>query len=163
MAREVERKFLVTGDGWKTAAPGVVFRQGYLSTTKERTVRVRTEGDRARLAIKGLTAGVSRLEFEYDIPLLDANRILDDLCERPLIEKTRYRLASGHHTWEIDEFHGENEGLVVAEIELASADEPFERPAWVGREVSNDPRYFNANLIRRPYRTWTTPVGAEAS
>ena len=163
MAREVERKFLVTGAHWKPGAPGVEMRQGYLSTVKERTVRVRTEGARAVLTIKGLTVGVSRLEFEYEIPLADANRMLDELCERPLVEKTRYRVAAGRHTWEIDEFHGENAGLVVAEIELASSDEPFERPAWVGKEVSDDPRYFNANLIARPYRTWAPPPGSEAS
>lgn len=163
MGREVERKFLVTGAGWKRNASGVRFRQGYLSTVKERTVRVRTEGDRAVLTIKGLTVGVSRLEFEYAIPLEDANRMLDELCERPLIDKTRYRLDAGSVTWEIDEFHGENDGLVVAEVELASADQPFDRPAWLGCEVSDDPRYFNANLIARPYRTWTVPNAEDAS
>jgi adenylate cyclase len=155
MAREIERKFLVTGDAWKSGAAGVRFRQGYLSTEKARTVRVRTEGARGVLTIKGPTAGVSRLEFEYEIPQADADRLLDDLCLRPLVEKVRYRVAAGRHVWEIDEFLGDNAGLVVAEIELGSADEPFERPAWLGREVSDDPRYFNANLVRAPYRTWT--------
>lgn len=154
MAHEVERKFLVTRTDWKTGAVGVHVRQGYLSLLKERTVRVRTGGERATLTIKGLTVGVSRLEFEYDIPLPDANAMLDELCERPLIEKTRYRIASGRHTWEIDEFHGENEGLTIAEIELSSAVEPFDRPAWLGPEVSHDPRYFNVNLVQRPYRAW---------
>ena len=162
MGREVERKFLVTGAGWKTNVSGVRFRQGYLSTVKERTVRVRTEGDRAVLTIKGLTVGVSRLEFEYAIPLEDANRMLDELCERPLIDKTRYRIDAGSVTWEIDEFHGENDGLVVAEVELASAGQPFDRPAWLGLEVSDDPRYFNANLIARPYRTWTDSNAEDA-
>lgn len=161
MAREVERKFLVVGTDWKSGAVGVPFRQGYLSTVKERTVRVRTEGDRAVLTIKGLTVGISRSEFEYPIPVADANRLLDELCERPLIEKTRYTVASGRHTWEIDEFHGDNAGLVVAEIELAGEDDVFTRPPWVGREVSDDPRYFNASLIRHPYATWRTADGGE--
>ena len=159
MALEVERKFLVAGTGWKARGQGVRVRQGYLSTVKERTVRVRTEDDRARLTVKGLTTGVARAEFEYDIPFADATCMLDELCERPLIEKTRYLVAVGRHTWEVDEFHGDNDGLVVAEVELASADEPFDRPPWVGAEVSHDPRYFNANLIARPFRTWNDPDG----
>jgi CYTH domain-containing protein len=117
-------------------------------------VRIRTEGARAVLTIKGLTTGVSRLEFEYEIPRADADRLLDEVCERPLIEKTRYRLPAGEVTWEIDEFHGENAGLVVAEVELKREDQPFERPAWLGHEVSGDPRYFNANLIAHPFREW---------
>lgn len=155
MSREIERKFLVTGAGWKPPAPGVRFRQGYLSTDKARTVRVRLEGDRGVLTVKGLTRGVTRLEFEYVIPAADAVRMLDELCERPLIEKTRYRIPVGRHTWEVDEFHGDNDGLIVAEIELATADEPFDRPSWIGREVSDDPRYFNANLVAHPYRSWS--------
>lgn len=163
MGREIERKFLVTGTAWKAGVAGVRFRQGYLSTAKERTVRVRTEGPRAVLTIKGLTSGISRAEFEYEIPLADADRILDEICERPLIDKTRYRVPVGAHVWEVDEFHGDNDGLVVAEIELASPDEPFERPAWIDREVSDDPRYFNANLVRLPYRLWTTQTKAAPS
>lgn len=154
MAQEIERKFLVTGADWKQSAPGVTYRQGYLSSAKERVVRVRTEGDRGVLTIKGITSGVSRLEFEYDIPRADAERMLDELCERPLIEKTRYRVPAGEVTWDIDEFHGENAGLVVAEVELTREDQPFDRPAWLGREVSGDPRYFNANLIAHPFRDW---------
>lgn len=154
MGHEIERKFLVTGTAWKRGASGVPFRQGYLSSVKERTVRVRTEGDRATLTIKGPTTGISRSEFEYAIPVKDANRMLDTLCERPLIEKTRYHLTVGRHLWEIDEFHGDNQGLVVAEIELQSPDELFQRPEWVTREVSGDARYFNANLVHQPYRTW---------
>lgn len=154
MAQEIERKFLVTGADWKQSAPGVTYRQGYLSSAKERVVRVRTEGDRGVLTIKGITSGVSRLEFEYDIPRADAERMLDELCERPLIEKTRYRVPAGEVTWDIDEFHGENAGLVVAEVELTHEDQPFDRPAWLGREVSGDPRYFNANLIAHPFRDW---------
>jgi len=154
MSIEIERKFLVTGAAWKRGAQGVRFRQGYLSTDTRRTVRVRTEGPRAVLTIKGPTVGVSRAEFEYEIPVDDANRMLDELCERPLIDKTRYRVEVDGAAWEVDEFHAENEGLVVAEIELTSADQAFVRPPWAGPEVSGDPRYFNANLIKHPYRTW---------
>lgn len=154
MAREIERKFLVRGVTWKRGAEGVRFRQGYLSSEKERTVRVRTEGPRAVLTIKGLTRGIERHEYEYSIPLADATEMLDTLCERPLIEKVRYMRTVGPHLWEVDEFLGDNTGLVVAEIELSSPDEAFERPAWLGREVSGDPRYFNSNLIHHPFRTW---------
>lgn len=157
MAVEVERKFLVNGRPWQAGARAVRYRQGYLSTAQARTVRVRLEGDRGVLTVKGQTHGISRLEFEYEIPAADAARMLEELCERPLIEKDRYRVTHGSHTWDIDVFHGDNAGLVVAEIELASADDAFEPPPWLGREVSDDPRYFNANLIRSPYRTWTRP------
>jgi adenylate cyclase len=161
MAREIERKFLVSGDRWKRGVEGVPFRQGYLSTVKERTVRVRIEGDRGRLTIKGLTVGVARPEFEYDIPLADAAFMLDQLCERPIIEKTRYRVRAGSHVWEVDEFHGENAGLILAEIELADPEEAFERPAWLGSEVSGDARFFNANLIAHPFSTWSRRSNGE--
>lgn len=154
MALEVERKFLVVSDEWKSLATAVRCRQGYLSTVKERTVRVRVEGARGTLTIKGITRGVTRLEFEYDIPLADAEQLLDGLCERPLIEKFRYTIRDGSATWQIDEFTGDNQGLVVAEVELESANQAFSRPAWVGDEISHDPRYFNANLVRHPYSTW---------
>jgi adenylate cyclase len=154
MANEIERKFLVIGDEWKSLVTGVAYRQGYLSTVKERTVRVRAVGARGTLTIKGLTRDVSRLEFEYDIPVADANRMLDELCEHPLIEKIRHTIGAGAITWEVDEFTGENRGLVVAEVELRTADQSFERPSWIGKEVSDDPRFFNANLVRHPYGTW---------
>ncbi len=154
MAVELERKFRVVGAEWKARAVGVPYRQGYLSTVKERTVRVRTVGDRGFLTVKGLTTGVARLEFEYEIPVADAQRMLDDLCERPLVVKTRYRVPHGALVWEIDEFHADNEGLVVAEVELSDVGQRFDRPAWLGEEVSADPRYFNANLISHPYSTW---------
>lgn len=157
MAAEVERKFLVIGQQWRTLATGVPYRQGYLSTVKERTVRVRTAGAHAYLTVKGLTTGVSRLEFEYEIPVADANRMLDELCERPLIEKLRYRIPFGALTWEVDEFLGDNRGLVVAEVELERADQPIDRPGWIGADISADPRYFNSNLVRRPYSTWGAP------
>lgn len=154
MGLEIERKFLVTGTAWKALAAGVLARQGYLSSAAERTVRVRISGDHGFLTVKGKSRGLTRAEFEYAIPFEDAAAMLDGLCEKPLIEKTRYRIPFGAHTWEVDEFHGANAGLVVAEVELASADEKPALPPWVGREVSQDARYFNANLVKRPFTTW---------
>ena len=154
MGREIERKFLVADSSWKGGATGTLYRQGYLSDVKERTVRVRIAGDRGFLTVKGKSRGLTRAEFEYAIPAEDAAAMLDGLCEKPLIEKTRYRVPFGAHTWEVDEFHGANAGLVVAEVELASADEEPALPPWVGREVSRDARYFNANLVKRPFTTW---------
>ncbi len=158
VGREIERKFLVVGEGWKVAEAGTDLRQGYLCSDVERNVRVRLAGGKARLTIKGRAEGITRAEYEYDIPLDDARELLDTLCQRPLIEKTRYRIPLGEHTWEVDEFHGDNAGLVVAEVELGSADESFERPAWLGTEVSDDPRYLNANLARTPYSAWRHEV-----
>ncbi len=154
MSKEIERKFLVSGTAWKAGANGRRVRQGYLSVERDRTVRVRAVGDRGWLTVKGPTVGLARAEYEYEVPLADADAMLSDLCTPPLIEKTRYEVCHAGHRWEIDEFHGANEGLVVAEIELASEDEAFERPPWLGAEVSDDPRYFNANLVRRPFSTW---------
>lgn len=154
MGTEIERKFLVDLKAWTPQGPGVHYKQGYLSTDKERVVRVRLEGERAKLTIKGITQGLSRAEFEYEIPAADAQHLLDHLCHRPLIDKHRH--VEWHHgkRWEIDVFHGDNEGLVVAELELPSEAEAFVAPAWALREVSDDPRYFNANLQRHPYRDW---------
>jgi len=154
MGKEIERKFLVNGDAWRSLGQGTCYRQGYLSTVKERTVRVRTIADKGYLTVKGVTEGIARAEFEYEIPVDDANALLDGLCERPLIEKDRYKISHGDHTWEVDEFFGDNAGLIMAEVELESEDQAFETPEWVGREVSDDPRYFNANLIANPYRNW---------
>jgi adenylate cyclase len=153
VSREIERKFLVDSSRWRPAGAGVAFRQGYLTSHPERVVRVRIEGDAGKLTIKGPTRGIARAEFEYEIPLADAEALLE-LCERPLIEKVRHAEHHQGKTWEIDVFHGDNEGLVVAELELASEDEPYAAPPWLGAEVSHDPRYFNANLARAPYRTW---------
>jgi CYTH domain-containing protein len=151
---EIERKFLVTGDSWRGGGTSAVFRQGYLSTVKERTVRVRAAGDKGVLTIKGITVGASRAEFEYAIPVEDADTMLDELCEVPIIEKTRDIVEVDGTTWEIDEFGGVNEGLIVAEVELDSPDEEFTRPDWLGDEVTDDPRYFNANLVAHPYTEW---------
>ena len=154
MGKEIERKFLVKGDGWRALAKPVKYRQGYLSTVKERTVRVRTIDNKGYLTIKGITTGVTRAEYEYEIPAADADRMLTDLCEKPLIEKSRSTIALGGLNWEVDEFFGENQGLIVAEVELQSADQAVAKPAWVGQEVSGDPRYFNSNLIKKPFARW---------
>ncbi len=154
MGKEIERKYLVNLAAWKPAGPGIHFKQGYLNAQKERVVRVRIEGERAKLTIKGMTTGVTRSEFEYDIPLDDASELLDNLCEQPLIDKHRYKEVHGGKTWEIDVFHGLNQGLVVAEVELTSEDEAVELPAWAVMEVSHDPRYYNANLLKQPFSTW---------
>lgn len=155
MAREIERKFLVADPAAVPGAAGVTIRQGYLSTVPERVVRVRRAGERAFITIKGSARGATRPEFEYEIPVADADEMLDALALRPLVEKTRHRIAAGGGlTWEVDVFGGENDGLVVAEIELRSEDEAFDRPSWLGREVTDDPRYTNAALVERPYRSW---------
>ncbi len=154
MATEIERKFLVVSDSWRAGAKGKVYRQGYLSTHKERTVRVRIAGDEAFLTIKGLTVGASRAEYEYEIPVQEAAEMLDRLCEQPLIEKTRYKVEHAGYTWEIDEFDGVNKGLIVAEVELPSEEVVFDKPAWAGEDVTDDRRYFNSNLIAHPFTTW---------
>lgn len=154
MGIEIERKFEVTGDSWRGKGTATVFRQGYLSTVKERTVRVRAAGDQGTITIKGITIGATRTEFEYPIPLADANVMLDELCERPIIEKTRHVVEVDGTTWEIDEFTGVNQGLIVAEVELEHANQEFTLPDWIGEDVTEDPRYFNANLIAHPYTEW---------
>ena len=154
MPTEIERKFLVKNDEWRQGATGVRYRQGYLCAEKERTVRVRTAGDKAYLTIKGLSQGASRAEYEYEIPAGEADEMLDSLCHRPLIEKVRYRIPAGDVVWEIDEFHGENAGLTVAEVELKLADQHVDLPPWAGQEVTGDARYYNANLVKNPYRLW---------
>ncbi len=157
MGVEIERKFLLSGDAWRQQGKPVLLRQGYLCSDPVRTVRVRIEGDAGVLTIKSKGTGVSRGEWEYPIPLLEAQELLDTLCERPLVEKYRRRIAHAGFTWEVDEFLGENAGLVVAEIELPSEDTVFDKPDWIGREVSGDKRYYNSSLIRFPYSQWTNP------
>jgi CYTH domain-containing protein len=154
MGKEIERKFLLKNNDWRTGATGTVFCQGYLSTVKERTVRVRIAGDQAFLTIKGLPQGIARSEFEYEIPLVDAKTMLDELCERPFIEKTRYRIEHAGLVWEVDEFSGANTGLIIAEVELDDAHQTVDLPAWIGAEVSGDPRYSNSNLVKHPYSSW---------
>jgi len=152
---EIERKFLVVSDGYKAHAEGKRIVQGYICNEKERVVRVRIYGDRAFITIKDATVGFARHEFEYEIPLTDARTLLHSVCRRPIIDKTRYRYTYGQFCWEIDEFHGENEGLVVAELELPTVDTAFEKPDFVGDEVTDDPRYYNANLITNPFKNWS--------
>ncbi|MDP8235129.1 MAG: CYTH domain-containing protein [Candidatus Erginobacter occultus] len=152
MSTEIERKFLVDGKPWGESV-GTHFSQGYLNRDKERTVRVRICGDRAFLTVKGLTTGATRSEFEYEIPVPDARELLK-LADGPVVEKRRHLITHNNATWEVDEFLGENAGLVVAEIELESEDDPFARPPWLGREVTGDPRYFNSNLAAHPYAAW---------
>ena len=154
MANEIERKFLVDIGLWRPSDAGTLIRQGYLSSVNERVVRVRTAGHLGFLTIKGLTTGISRLEFEYPIPLADAMEMLDRLCERPLLEKTRHREIFAGRCWEIDVFHGNNDGLIVAEVEIANPGDEVEFPHWAGAEVSHDARYFNNNLAANPYKNW---------
>ncbi|WP_337868474.1 CYTH domain-containing protein [Meiothermus sp.] len=157
MGTETERKFLVKSLAWKKGAVGTPYRQGYLCRQEERTVRVRIAGDEAHLTIKGQALGITRLEYEYPIPLAEARELLDRLCIKPLIEKTRYRVEFCGRVWEVDEFMGENRGLVVAEVELESPDQPLELPDWAGEEVTHDPRYLNANLVEHPFSRWPKP------
>lgn len=155
MGTEIERKFLVAADGWRSEVQRKTrFRQGYLANNERCSVRVRVAGDEARLNIKSATLAVRRQEYEYAIPVDEANEMLDSLAEKPIIEKTRHYVDHAGHLWEVDEFEGDNAGLVVAEIELKSADEVFERPDWIGEEVSDDPRYYNVNLVAHPYKDW---------
>lgn len=154
MAKEIERKFLVGDESFKLFSSGVFYRQGYLNQDKDRTVRVRIAGDHAYVTIKGLTNGLERLEFEYLIPIDDANEMLETICIKPLIEKYRYRIESNGHLWEVDEFVGDNEGLIVAEVELQSAEEYVIMPDWVGKEVTGDVKYFNSNLVINPFKKW---------
>ncbi|HYK65280.1 MAG TPA: CYTH domain-containing protein [Patescibacteria group bacterium] len=154
MAKEIERKFLVHPRKWSDLGAGLPIRQGYLSAGKESSVRVRTYGDKAYVTIKGHTSDTTRDEYEYEIPSTDANEILGTLCERPPIEKTRYRIVFKGHTFEVDEYGGANRGLTVAEVELKDANEQVELPDWIDREVTGDPRYFNSNLSSQPFSSW---------
>jgi len=155
LAIEIERKFLLRDDSWKQQASRQLhIRQGYLIGAKQASVRVRIENQSANLNIKGMTLGVQRQEFEYPIPLADANELLTTLCDLPLIEKIRYLVPFDGSHWEIDEFTGDNTGLVVAEIELEHEDAPFTHPPWLGIEVSDDPRYYNTCLAKHPYKEW---------
>jgi len=155
MAKEIERKFLVAHQAWRESVNTIhVFKQGYLSYDSERTVRVRATEVTGYLTIKGITEGLTRDEFEYEIPLGDALALLQ-LCERPAIEKKRYIVPNGAHDWEVDVFEGVNEGLVVAEIELGSEDEAFEKPSWLGNEVSGDRKYSNSALSLHPFKNWS--------
>jgi adenylate cyclase len=154
MGIEIERKFLLKDDSWRLSAFGKKYYQGYLSSNKERTVRIRTTGNRGYLTIKGIANGAVRVEYEYEIPVDEARAMLDNLCKKPLIEKIRYKIKHHGLVWEVDEFYGENQGLIVAEVELAFEDQKFERPEWIGDEVTGDSKYFNSNLIHHPFNKW---------
>jgi len=153
--REIERKFLVSGDAWRRDARGTFCRQGYLLASDDCVVRVRVTGEQACLTVKGRKTGLSCPEYEYPIPVADATDLLEQLCPKPFIEKIRYTLDFMGMRWEIDEFEGENKGLVVAEVELQQEDQIIELPEWVGREVSFDPKYWNINLMKHPYCRWS--------
>ncbi len=155
MALEVEHKFLLANDGWREEIDhSVHYKQGYLSSSPLSSVRVRISDTQAWLNIKSATIGTHRQEFEYQIPLDDANTILDELCHKPLVEKMRHFVHHASHVWEIDEFLGDNAGLIVAEIELSQIGESFEKPVWIGAEVTHDLRYYNNNLTKNPYKNW---------
>lgn len=153
MAIEIERKFLVKSEAWRVGKP-VRFIQGYLNKDKFRTVRIRIAGDNAMLTVKGKTIDMSRAEYEYAIPFSDAEEMLK-LCDAPLIEKHRWHVPFGGMLWEVDEFGGDNQGLIVAEIELEDEAQQFDRPDWLGEEVTSDKRYFNSNLSTHPFKNWT--------
>ncbi len=155
MGTEIERKFLVRNDAWRQGAQGTAYRQGYLCNEPTHSVRVRLAGDIARLTVKGGNQGIARAEFEYEIPFEDARQLLENFTVGPLIEKVRYRVEHSGHVWEIDEFLGDNAGLIVAEVEIAAVNETVDLPAWVGQEVSETGRYFNASLSRYPYSQWS--------
>ncbi|MEI8572374.1 CYTH domain-containing protein [Methylomonas sp. LW13] len=155
MALEVEHKFLLANDDWRGEIDhSVHYKQGYLSSSPLSSVRVRISDSQAWLNIKSATIGTHRQEFEYEIPLPDANSILDELCHKPLVEKTRHFVYRDRHVWEIDEFMGDNQGLIVAEIELSTVGEAFVKPDWVGMEVTDDIRYYNNNLCKYPFKDW---------
>lgn len=154
MAEEIERKFLTRNGSWRRGARGVLCRQGYITLNARRLVRVRIIGSKAYLAVKGKKDELSRYEFEYPIPVADADELLDRICIKPLIEKKRHTVHYKGTIWEIDDFMGANEGLVVAEVELNAKDEKIVLPPWAGPEVTSDPRFYNFNLVRHPFSRW---------
>lgn len=155
MAQEIERKFLVAGDFRPFVRKAIRITQGYLNSAPERTVRVRIKGEKGFITIKGKASesGVSRFEWEKEIPVDDVRELLK-ICEPGVIDKTRYLVDAGNHTFEVDEFYGDNEGLTVAEVELGSEDEAFEKPSWLGEEVTGDVKYYNSMLMKNPYKNW---------
>lgn len=155
MAKEIERKFLVNGDFKSESFKATRITQGYLSSVPERTVRVRVKGDKGFITIKGIgnASGASRYEWEKEIPVEDVKELLL-ICEPGVIDKTRYLVKAGEYTFEVDEFYGDNEGLIVAEVELPDEDAAFERPAWLGKEVTGDSRYYNSMLMKNPFKNW---------
>lgn len=156
MAIEIEHKFLLANNNWRNLVyKKQRYKQGYLSSQQTSSIRIRINDDAAWLNIKSATIGTARLEFEYEIPLSDAESIIENLCSKPLIDKVRHFVKHDTNIWEIDEFFGENEGLIVAEIELSEITQCFKKPEWIGAEVTHDLRYYNNNLIQFPYKLWT--------
>lgn len=161
MAVEIERKFLVVGQSWRDSVESSTrIVQAYIASTDKATVRVRIKADRAFLTLKGNSQGISRSEFEYEVPVPDAERMIAELAQGPVIDKVRHIIPVAGHTWELDVFAGDNAGLVMAEVELSSSEEEFVLPDWAGNEVSDDGRYYNVNLVTNPYRNWG-PTGVE--
>lgn len=155
MAIEIEHKFLLRNNDWRqNITRSVQYQQGYLSSKASSSIRIRISDEKAWLNIKSATIGTHRHEYEYEIPLQDANEIINTLCSKPIIKKTRHIVINDTNTWEIDEFHEENEGLIIAEIELKEIGESFLKPHWLGEEVTQDSRYYNNNLAIRPYSEW---------
>ena len=155
MGIEIERKFLVVSDDWKNQVTGNTIRQGYLATGQDRVVRIRVVNNEAFITIKSSKDGLVRNEWEYSIPPDDAKTMLEKLCIQPIIEKVRYRIPHEGMMWDLDVFSGENDGLLIAEIELESENQPFAMPAWAGKEVTAIARYHNNNLAQYPWRLWT--------
>lgn len=154
MALEIERKFLLKNDDWRGLATGKLYQQGYIKNDVASAVRVRIAGESAFLTIKSEVTGATRLEYEYSIPVNDAEEMLEKLCKKPQIEKKRYVIKIDELIWEVDEFFAENAGLIVAEVELESEDQQITLPSWIGKEVTGDPKYYNANLIEHPFKNW---------
>ena len=155
MAKEIERKFLIDISGVKSIGSGSRIKQGYISTTDNTAVRIRVSGAVAYLTLKGENQGATRPEFEYEIPIEDANEIIKELCSGPVIDKTRYLVEYGSHTWEIDVFHGDNDGLIVAEVEIESETEEVDLPKWVINEVTGEVKYYNSSLLDNPFNKWS--------
>ena len=158
MAQEIERKYLIQPVDWSSIAEGIPYQQGYIATQNNTAIRVRIAGDRAFLTLKGETLNISRLEFEYEIPIADAQQLLENFCKKPFIEKTRYKIQYANLTWDIDIFEGENDGLAIAEVELDHEDQPIDLPPWIDREVTGDPKYYNSALANNPYQKWQNKV-----
>lgn len=155
MPIEIERKFLLANQDWREeVVRSSRIRQGYLGKIDKASVRIRVQGDKANINVKSATLSMRRMEYEYEIPLGEAEEMLDQLCNKPQVDKTRYIVERGQHVWEIDEFYADNAGLLVAEVELGSEEEVFEKPSWLGDEVTEDPRYYNVNLIKHPFKQW---------
>ena len=155
MPKEIERKFLVKGNLWRELGSAKFYQQGYIKTLNKSTVRVRIIGDKGYITLKGKTTGMTRSEYEYEIPLIEAQEILQELCDFPQISKNRYLIEIDDLLWEVDEFLGENAGLIVAEVELKDEQDPIKLPDWIGEEVTSDERYYNSNLANFPYQKWT--------